>query len=33
MIAIVTGDVLKRTKRPVGWVPAGTGSNIKSETD
>jgi hypothetical protein len=33
MRAIVTGLVLKRTKRPVGWVPDATGSNIKSETD
>jgi hypothetical protein len=33
MRAIVTGIALKRTKRPVGWVPAGTGSKIKSETD
>ena len=33
MRAIVTVVVLKRTKRPVGWVPAGTGSKIKSETD
>ena len=33
MRAIVTGDVLKRTKRPLGWVPVVTGSNIKSETD
>jgi hypothetical protein len=31
--AKVTGVVLKRTKSPVGWVPAGTGSKIKSETD
>jgi hypothetical protein len=30
---IVTGIVLKSTKRPVGWVPARTGSKIKSETD
>jgi hypothetical protein len=33
MRAIVTGVVLKRTISPVGWVPAGTGSKIKSETD
>jgi hypothetical protein len=31
--AIVTGAVLKSTKRPVGWDPVGTGSKIKSETD
>jgi hypothetical protein len=33
MRAIVTGVVLKRTNIPMGWVPAGTGSKIKSETD
>jgi hypothetical protein len=33
MRAIFTGYVLNRTKRTVGWVPAGTGSKIKSETD
>jgi hypothetical protein len=31
--AIVTVVVLKRTKRPRGWAPTGTGSKIKSETD
>jgi hypothetical protein len=31
--AIVTGVVLNRTKRPVGWIPAWTGSKTKSLTD
>ena len=33
MRAIVTGVFLKRTKRPVGWVPVRTGSKIISETE
>ena len=33
MRAIVTRVELKSTKRPIGWVPAGTGSKIISETD